>query len=423
MAVISPGRTPVTRYEKDTMIQTANELFLYPEDIKSVDKQSIPVVIGYNNVKQHYVPTGVISPRMYTEFKLSCVAKLVDACLNMSSGVDTTYVPVKLLPQYANLKTSMLTFRSSFKDTQFTEHTAALTAGSGSSSSCGASLEGPIHNVSQASSVSVPLPSSTTRRKIFSRKDPSGKYRDPTTVRDDKGRKMYVCQECGVVKTKKNDYDSHVESAHGEGFHCPHSDKVLGYKRNLKKHVKTIHFQEFLYACDEEDCKYATDDKAAYNAHLISVHSAEQEEEHRCPKCNKNFSAKFLLDKHVKHIDCETTHKNFKCDLCTPPKGFKYKDTLDLHIQRYHTEEVPLIPCELCPRKLSTPGALQKHILWHRSIVRAKRIREIMREHMREQHRIKLRRTRPFMSLPTRIIASKQKREQVVEELRKHSTQ
>ena len=38
MAVISPGRTHVTRYEKDTMIQTANVVFLYPEDIKSVDK-------------------------------------------------------------------------------------------------------------------------------------------------------------------------------------------------------------------------------------------------------------------------------------------------------------------------------------------------------------------------------------------------
>ena len=50
-----------------------------------------------------------------------------------------------------------------------------------------------------------------------------------------------------------------------------------------------------------------------------------------------------------------------------------------------------------------------------------KKIREL--RHTREQHRIKLRRTRPFMSLPARITASKQKRQQVVEELRKHSTQ
>ena len=70
------------------------------------------------------MPIGVISARMYTEFKLSCVANLVNACLSMTSPIDNTYVPVKLLPSYANLKTAMLTFKSSFKDTQFTEHTA-----------------------------------------------------------------------------------------------------------------------------------------------------------------------------------------------------------------------------------------------------------------------------------------------------------
>ena len=200
MAVLSPGRDPVTRYERETMLQTANELFLYQEDITSIDKQSIPIVLGYNNTKQHYVPTGVISPRMYTEFKLSCVAKLVDACLSMASPIDTTYVPVKLLPTYANLKTAMVTFRSSFKDTQFTEHTAALTAAAAASSSSVAAsqstagssgIKGPTHDVSQTPGISEP-PSSrpVSGKKRFSRKDPSGKSGGPTTRRDEKGRKL-----------------------------------------------------------------------------------------------------------------------------------------------------------------------------------------------------------------------------------------
>ena len=223
MAVISPGRAPVTRYEKETMLQTANELFLYQEDITSIDKKSIPIVIGYNNVKQHYVPTGVISPRMYTEFKLSCVAKLVDACLSLASPVDTNFVPVNLLPAYANLKTSMVQFRSSFEETQFTEHTAALTAAGSATSSDAQSIpsssgvEGPLHDLPQAPGISKPSPSRPTKekRKMFSKKDRSGKFGGVATWRDDKGRKVCVCDQCGVKKIKKNDYGSHMETAHG----------------------------------------------------------------------------------------------------------------------------------------------------------------------------------------------------------------
>ena len=85
-----------------------------------------------------------------------------------------------------------------------------------------------------------------SKRKRFLRKDPSGKSGGTTTRSDEKRRKVYVCDECGVVKTKKNDYDSHMESAHGKGFPCPHCNKVLGYKRNLKKHVKKHSFPRIL---------------------------------------------------------------------------------------------------------------------------------------------------------------------------------
>ena len=48
-------------------------------------------MVGFNNVKQHYVPTVVISARMYTEFKLPLVAKLAEASLSMVSPIDTMY--------------------------------------------------------------------------------------------------------------------------------------------------------------------------------------------------------------------------------------------------------------------------------------------------------------------------------------------
>ena len=130
-------------------------------------------------------------------------------------------------------------------------------------------------------------------------------------------------------QSQKNDYDSHMVFVHGDGFECQHCGKIMTYKRNVKKRVKNIHLQEFLYCCTEEDCDYATDAKAAYQSHLISTHDHEQTVEYRCAICDKNFSAKYLLDKHNKNTDCSTIMKNFECTQCDPPRPFKYKKSVE----------------------------------------------------------------------------------------------
>ena len=107
IAVLSPGRRPITRFEKDTLLQSAYEFFLYDEDLAQIDKQSVPIVLGYNNEKMHYVPTQIISQTAYTEFKLSCAYQLVKASLNIMRPINTNLMPVTLLPSFANLKTAM----------------------------------------------------------------------------------------------------------------------------------------------------------------------------------------------------------------------------------------------------------------------------------------------------------------------------
>lgn len=250
MAVLSQGRAPVTRYKRETMLQTVNELFLYEEDLVHVEKPSIPIVVGFNNVKQHYVPITVVSARMYTEFKLSCVAKIAEASLSMASPVEINYVPVNLLPAYS------MQYRYSFKDTHFTEATSAAAATSTASAPPSTTesvvarvTEGSIHQVPDRSGESVPPPAVPAKRKRFSRKDPSGKK--TRTATNPQGKRVHVCDICGVQKERKNDYDSHMVSAHGEGFECQYCHKVLSYERNLKKHIKNLYLQEFLYGCDE----------------------------------------------------------------------------------------------------------------------------------------------------------------------------
>ena len=127
---------------------------------------------------------------------------------------------------------------------------------------------------------------------------------------------------------------------HGDGFECQHWENN-GLQENFKKHVKNIHLQEFLYICTEQDCDYATDDKAAYQSHLISTHDQEHTVEYRCAICDKNFSAKYLLDKHNKNTECSTTLKNSNVHSVTPQGHSsiknQWRDMLSNIIQgKYH---------------------------------------------------------------------------------------
>ena len=131
IAVISPGRRPITRFEKDTLLESAYEFFLYDEDITHIDKQSVPIVLGYNNQKMHYVPTQIISQTAYNEFKLSCAYQLIKASLNIMRPINPNLVPVTLLPKFANLKTAMRDYNSAFEATKFTHTTPAGTEATG----------------------------------------------------------------------------------------------------------------------------------------------------------------------------------------------------------------------------------------------------------------------------------------------------
>ena len=124
--VITPCRRPITRFEKDTLLQSAYEFFLYDEDIEQID--SLPIVLGYNNGLMYYVPTQIISKGACTEFKLGCVKELVTAWLNIMMPINTNLIPVGFLPTCADLRTSMLKYKSGFGQTEFTE-IASVSAG------------------------------------------------------------------------------------------------------------------------------------------------------------------------------------------------------------------------------------------------------------------------------------------------------
>ena len=107
-------------------------------------------------------------------------------------------------------------------------------------------------------------------------------------------------------------------------FCCEQCDKVFTLKANLDKHMK-VHSGEKLYQCDI---------------------------------CQKKFSQKCNLDKH-KNI--HTGERPFKCEYCD--KSFIQNCNLKKHVMT-HLGEKPF-KCEYCPRAFIQKGNLQKHVLLH----------------------------------------------------------
>ena len=146
-----------------------------------------------------------------------------------------------------------------------------------------------------------------------------------------KRKQTYKCDICGVIKPKSNDLKDHKRSAHmGGKLKCQFCDKAYSYSKNLKGHVKSKHKGKYLYSCSKEGnkidgklCPYKTNGKEEFKVHCLKNHSKDKPgKEYLCSKCGKKFIAKLQLRKHVKHGMC-TVLKNFICEDCDPPRGFK----------------------------------------------------------------------------------------------------
>ena len=122
-------------------------------------------------------------------------------------------------------------------------------------------------------------------------------------------------------------------------------------------------------------CLLQFDKKIIFNMHMSIVHkemieikeeptNIEKESEETtmanllsCEICNKTFSTKGNLKKHVSSV--HERKKPFECEICN--KVFFEKGTLKIHISSVH-EKKKSFECDICEKTFAVKDKLKRHV-------------------------------------------------------------
>ncbi|XP_039640385.1 zinc finger protein 271-like [Perca fluviatilis] len=113
--------------------------------------------------------------------------------------------------------------------------------------------------------------------------------------------------------------------------------------------------QQMETEAEGEDCGGS---EADAHCHLSSSPPITGQKPFGCNVCEKRFSYKSVLQKHMR---VHTGEKPFGCNVCV--KRFSYKSVLQTHM-RVHTGEKPF-GCNVCEKRFSQKGDLQRHMRVH----------------------------------------------------------
>ena len=101
---------------------------------------------------------------------------------------------------------------------------------------------------------------------------------------------------------------------------CGFCDKQFAQKRNLVRHIQTVHEEKNTHLCSICDKTFETAD--AVRQHLEEIH--EIQNPFKCPKCEKTFKCESGLKQHVEKII--GSNKSCHCSEC----DYKGTTTCDL---------------------------------------------------------------------------------------------
>ncbi|XP_029605370.1 zinc finger and SCAN domain-containing protein 12 isoform X1 [Salmo trutta] len=172
--------------------------------------------------------------------------------------------------------------------------------------------------------------------------------------------KMYTCEICGKIETKKGTMTSHMIKHTGLPFSCDICGKKFKLRDFLTRHKRSNHYTGIIYSCSVcektfrhatsrdtherghtgknywcSDCGETFKERQERDTHECIVYKGERP--FSCSECNKDFERQYhlkqhQLEKHPLMVD-QTVHYKSRCSVCG--KAFMYNKWLIKH-ERTH---------------------------------------------------------------------------------------
>ncbi|XP_040152768.1 transcription factor grauzone-like [Anopheles arabiensis] len=166
----------------------------------------------------------------------------------------------------------------------------------------------------------------------------------------------FKCGKCHVSYPKQYLLRAH-ELMHVQQ-QCHICEKVLSNTQSLKVHIAQMHGGDGHHICDT--CGKVFRTKPAMERHINEHMGVDVVERLQCDHCQKWFSGKYNLRKHVRFMHLEGGQV-FRCELC--PHESPNSRALANHKLRVHVEE--RFECEYCGKRFKRRPNLREHIASH----------------------------------------------------------
>ncbi|XP_061196274.1 gastrula zinc finger protein XlCGF8.2DB-like [Saccostrea echinata] len=163
------------------------------------------------------------------------------------------------------------------------------------------------------------------------------------------------------VQSQQNQTPIVIERSYGpKSCICTICNKNFTRKPDLDRHVRNVHtLRTGTHSCFICDKRFK--ERAHLKRHVESVHGKTLPTPFTCGLCQEAFTTDRLLQLHMK---IHTSATPFKCEICS--KSFVSKRNLAMHVSAVHLKERPF-ECQQCQKKFSRKGHLERHMMSHRN--------------------------------------------------------